>query len=62
MRAAASEFVETHGQYFAPLYRFDVQVVDESSRRLRVELEGRIDGGDVVKWPFEFKSWIPADE
>jgi hypothetical protein len=57
--ATVARFVETHGQFFAPLYRFDVQVVDESKRRLRVEVSGCVAGGDVVTWPFEFSARTP---
>jgi hypothetical protein len=54
IKAAVSKIVETHGVYFAPLYKCDVTILDERTRRLRVEVEGRIAGGADVTWPFEF--------
>jgi predicted Ser/Thr protein kinase len=54
VKAVASSFLEKHGQFFAPLYRFDVRVVDQASRRLQVDLEGRVHGGEIVSWRLEF--------
>jgi hypothetical protein len=54
VKAVASIFLEKHGQFFAPLYRFDVRVVDQASRRLQVDLEGCVHGGEIVSWRFEF--------
>jgi len=54
VKRATANLLQNHGHFFSPIYRFDVRVLDESSHRLRVELEGRVHTGEVVEWAFDF--------
>ena len=56
LTGAAKAFLDKCGHFFSVIYRFDVRVLDEASRTLRVDLDGEVYGDKLVEWRFEFST------